>query len=228
MNQLIQLMRWESTLLWRNKLAQVSLAITVIYIGLFQLLKMLGNTELFAILLTLNDPALISMLFAAVTIIFERESGSLDALRVSPMGLHTYLLAKLLSLGILGTACGYAMALTLVGWQIDHAGFLLACGLISWFFGCIGIILIAKLKRFIDFMLPMAGSLILMVVPLLDWFGILPIPFKWLFPLEHGISLMAWSFHYRVAAFPWLSLVIFILVGGASYAWAYRRFSNFK
>lgn len=228
MSQFIHLLRWEAILLVRNKLLQVSLTVTVLYMALFQLLKLLGNTELFAILLTLNDPALIGMLFVAVTIIFERESGSLQAVMVSPASIHAYLCAKLASLSLLGTACGWAMAMALVGFHIHHIGFLAACLFIAWLFGCLGIILVARRKRFVDFMLPMAGTLALMCLPLLDWFGIVPIPLKWVFPIEHGIRWMAWSFHFRVHGFPWLSLLTLLAVNALAYAWAFRRFSHAK
>ncbi len=228
MTQFINMLQWEGILLLRYKLVQVSVLVTALYIGLFQVLKLLGNSELFAMLLTLNDPALIGMLFVAVTILFERESGSLNAVFVSPLRLHAYLSAKLLSLALLGTICGWAMTVALLGTGIQHFGFLIACFLITWLFGCLGIILVAPMRRFVDFLLPMAGILMLMIVPLLDWFGIATIPGKWLFPMEHGLQLLAWSMNFKVQSFPWLSLGLLIAACIASYFWGYTRFVNDK
>lgn len=226
MTQLLHWMRWESTILLRNQLLTISIAVTGIYIGLFQLLKMLPHHEEIALLLTLNDPALIGMLFVAVTILFERDSGSLQALVVTPMSVHAYLMAKLLSLSLLGTVCGWAMAAVLVGMHIHHLGFIMACFLVTWLFGCLGILLVAKCKRFVDFMLPMAGVLTLMCIPLLHWFGAVDMPFRWIFPLEHGIQLLAWAFRFQVADFPWPSFIVFLGVCAGAYAWAHSRFSH--
>jgi fluoroquinolone transport system permease protein len=224
MKRFLQFLRWEAILLHRNNLLGISVLVTIMYLALFQLLKLLGHKELFAMLLVLNDPALIGFLFVAITIIFEKESGSLFALRVTPMSLHRYLCAKLVALALLGTICGWAMAVGLVGFGIRHGMFLFTCFSITFLFGCLGIGMVARVKRFVDFMLPMAGALVLMILPLAEWFGLFPLPFKWIFPMEHGIRLMAWSFRYEIQDFPWASLVTFVLSNVGFYAWAYRRF----
>jgi fluoroquinolone transport system permease protein len=226
MIQFLQMLRWETVLLRRNNLITISLVVTTMYLALFQLLKLLGNRELFAILLVLNDPALIGFLFVAITVLYEKDSGSLAALRVSPLSLHVYLLAKLVSLGILGTVCGWLMAVGLVGLGIDHGVFLVTCMLITLFFGSLGAGMVVRVHRFVDFMLPMAGMLTLMCLPLADWFGLFAMPWKWVFPLEHGIRLLAWSFRYKVDGFPWMSLVVFLVSTCLIYAWAFRRFKK--
>lgn len=224
MSRFLQLMRWETVLLHRNNLLGISVLVTAMYLALFQLLKMLGYRELFAMLLVLNDPALIGFLFVSVTILFEKESGSFYALRVSPTSLHRYLGSKLVVLALLGTACGWVMAVALVGPGIGHGVFLLTCFLITLMFGSLGVGMVARVKRFVDLMLPMAGALVVMVLPLAEWFGLFVVPLKWVFPMEHGIRLLAWSFRYEVVEFPWLSLVVFVLCNAGLYAWAYRRF----
>jgi fluoroquinolone transport system permease protein len=228
MIQFLQLLRWETILLRRNNLIAISLVVTTMYLALFQLLKMLGNQELFAMLLVLNDPALIGFLFVSVSIIYEKDSGSLSALRVTPVSLHLYLLAKLSSLSVLGMVCGWLMAVGLLGFGIHHGMFVFTCLLITLLFGSLGIGMIARVKRFVDFMLPMAGALVLMVIPLAEWFGLFPVPLKWIFPLEHGIRLMAWSFNYVVVDFPWLSLIVFVLYTIGFYGWGFRRFRKYN
>ena len=88
MRAFLNRLKWEATLLNRNNLVVISIVITAVYLGLFQLLKLLGSIELFSILLILNDPAMISILFVGITIIFEKEQGTLDALRVTPVNPH--------------------------------------------------------------------------------------------------------------------------------------------
>lgn len=204
----------------------VSLLVTAAYIGFFQLLKMLGFQELFAILMILNDPALIGFLFIGITILFERDSGTLDALKVTPFKLHEYLWAKLLVLGILGTACAWPMAIALLGVNIEHAEFLLSAILIALFFGNLGILFVSISKRFLDFTLHLAWILVLNVFPMFEWFGLFKIPFKAIFPLEHGIRIMAYSFHYQIDAFPWLSLLVLSSTVIATYLAAAYVFQN--
>lgn len=228
MKHFFYLLRWEMAQLTRNNLLTISAAVTLLYIALFQLLKLLGYQELFAILIVLNDPALIGFLFVAIMLLFEKESGSLAALRVTPMRLHSFLLAKLILLSMLGALCGWAMAIALLGWDIHHGMFVGICFLITFLFGSLGVGMVARINRFVDFMLPMAGALVVMVLPLAEWFGLFRVPLKWIFPLEHGVRLMAWSFRYQVHVFPWMSLLVFVVCSAGFYFWGARRFRRFN
>lgn len=228
MNSLIFRTRWETTLLHRNNLLVVSFVVTLLYLGLFQLLKMLGFVELFAILLVLNDPAVIGLLFVGVTVIFERDQGTLAAMQVTPMSYHSYLLGKVIVLGLLGTVCAWIMAVGSVGFDIRHGHFLLTNFLISAIFSHLGLVVVARSQRFLDFTLRSVGFLIFMTIPLFDWFGVFTVPFIEAFPLEHGVRLMAYSFHFQIETLPWTGYLVLLAAAGLSYAWAYRRMSTSK
>lgn len=44
----------------------------------------------------------------------------------------------------------------------------------------------------------------MMMLPLAEWFGLFVVPLKWVFPMEHGIRLLEWSFRCEEVEFPWL------------------------
>lgn len=224
MKQFLFRLRWEAVLLSRNNLLTISVVVTAVYMGLFQLLKLVGEVELVSLVVVLNDPALIGMLFIGITVIFDREQGTLSALRVAPMNFHHYLLAKVGILSVLGTLCGYGMALASVGTDLNHIHFLLALLLTSIGFANLGIGLVARTRQFVTFALYVAGGLLVMFVPLLKWFAALEIPGIELFPLEHSLRLLAWSYGYQEAAYPVLSYAVLLVFAAGTYFWAHRRF----
>lgn len=228
MNHILTRMKWEASLLNRNNLLTISIVITGIYVALLQLLKSLGYMELTSILLVLNDPAVIGTLFAGITIIFERDQHTLDAMRVTPLNPHHYLLGKILVLTLLGTACGWAMAVAALGFGINHFHFLLTLFLITFMFSNIGVAMAMRTKRFINFALKVAMVLVAMILPIFDWFGIFSIPFKEIFPMEHGIQLLAYSMNYEIHILPWFGYLVLTPLVIGTYFWAHRRFITTK
>lgn len=228
MNAILTRIRWEANLLNRNSLLVISIVITGIYIALLQLLKSLGYMELMSMLLVLNDPAVIGALFAGITIIFERDQHTLDALRVTPLNPHHYLLGKILVLTLMGTACGWAMAVAALGFEINHLHFNLTLFLITFTFSNIGIALALRTRRFINFALQVALVLVVLIFPIFDWFGIFTLPLKELFPLEHGMRLLAYSMQYELAVLPWYSYLVLVPLTIGTYFWAYFRFKTTK
>ena len=226
MTAVLHRVRWEAQLLNRNSLLTISVVITGIYIALLQLLKSLGYTELISMLLVLNDPAVIGALFAGITIIFERDQHTLDALRVTPINPHHYLLGKIIVLTLLGTICGWAMAVAALGFDIDHLHFNLTLFLITFTFSNVGIAIALRSPKFINFALKVAFVLVLMILPIFDWFGVFDIPLVEIFPLEHGIRLLAYSMHYEVTALPAYAYAILAALAIGTYFWAFFRFKK--
>lgn len=225
---LFQRMKWETLLLHRNNLLTISLVVTLLYAGLFQLLKMLGFIELFSIMLVLNDPAVIGTFFVGITLIFERDQGTLHAVKVSPLNPHAYILGKVIVLTLLGTLCGWLMGVSALGFGILHHHFILGLMLVTFLFSNIGIIIGAGTKRFIDFALRAGLVFILMIIPLLDWFGVCTIPLIEIFPVEHSVRILAYAIDFQITDVPWISYLALVLAGMASYIWAYRKYLRLK
>lgn len=226
MRGLLERLRWEAVLLHRNNLLLISIAITVIYVGLFQLLKLMGSVELVSIWMVLNDPAVIGVLFVGVTVIFEREQGTLSALRVAPLNLHHYLLAKIFLLSLLGTLCGLGMALGSVGIQFAPLSFALATFLVSVGFTHMGILIVTRTRRFIDFALQAGGLVILLSLPFLNLFGWVELPGMWCLPTWHAVQLLLDSYGLEAGCPLWMSYTYLILFNVLTYAWAFRRFQR--
>ncbi len=228
MTAILNRMHWEANLLNRNNLLAVSVVVTGIYAALLQLVKALGYTELLTILMVLNDPAVIGTLFAGITIIYERDQHTLDAMRVTPVNPHHYLLGKIIVLTILGTICGWVMAIAALGMGIDHFHFLSTLFLVTLFFTNLGVAMSLRSKRFIEFALKVALVLVLMILPIFDWFGVFDLPLIEAFPMEYAIRLFAFSMHFQVADLPWIGYIIMTVLSIASYFWAYRLFITTK
>lgn len=96
MKQLTQMLKWDLILLQRNQMITISFLIAGLYLGIFYLLKELGNLENVLIIMIFNDPVITGYLFAAVLMLFEKDQNMLVALSVSPMRFTHYLWSKAL------------------------------------------------------------------------------------------------------------------------------------
>ena len=89
---------------------------------IFFVIRDLGNMDKVLTLLIYNDPAVIGLFFVGLSVIMEKNQRVLDALFVTPVNHHIYLISRILTLSIIGWACALGMALSILGtsFQIGH------------------------------------------------------------------------------------------------------------
>ena len=114
MNELIQQIKWQFTLLHRNNFITISIVVTAMYAIIFFAIRDLGNTDKVLTLLILNDLAIIGLFFIGLSVITEKDQQVLTALFVTPMSHHIYLLSRVLSLSIIGWGVHWVWALRLL------------------------------------------------------------------------------------------------------------------
>ena len=226
MKQLAHLLTWEFKLLNRNKVIPISVAVTVLYLLAFQGLQHLGDLDKLLILVIFNDPALLGFLFVGVMVLFEKNENTLQALSVSPMQAHNYLLSKGISLTIISVLCCLAMAWVVKGLQFNHLHFIAASIFTTGIFAFMGFVVVAGVNSFNRYIIRAIGVIFLMLLPFLSFFDLAP---YWLFvwlPTHACIALYSASFdttstgmllYAYLANIAWLAL--------AYYA-AYQAFSK--
>lgn len=144
-----------------------------------------------------------TLLYVAAMILFERDEGTIYAVLVSPLTHGEYLMAKIVSLVVLASAEAMLMfygALGIMyfqGVEMVLPNFaILAISLFSIcaMFVLMGIILVVRYRSITDFIVPMAGIMIVLSAPIVYFVG-MSNSWLWLiFPISSPTMLMLGAF----------------------------------
>jgi len=194
MSILLQQMKWQFQLLYRNNLIFISVAVTAMYAGLFYLLRGLPNSEWILTLLIYNDPAIIGLFFLGLTVLMEKNQEILSALVVSPMNFHTYLLSRIIPLSIIGWGCALGMGIAIFRLDFDLLNFSIGVFSTCLIFCFFGLLLVAKSSEFLLFLLRSIPVLILMSLPLSNYFELTDIQLFKILPIQGPLNLIVHSY----------------------------------
>lgn len=185
---------WLFKILHRNNLILISVAVTLIYVGIFFALKGLPNMEWLLTLLIYNDPAIIGMFFMGLGYLMERNQGILGALIVSPQNLHTYLLARIISFSLIGSLCALGMAFAVLGLDFHILHFLIGVFCTSALFCMLGIGIAVYSTEFLLFLLRSIPVLVIMSLPLIGYYQLFDSEWFELFPIQGPLKLITASY----------------------------------
>lgn len=195
MKQLFFQVKWQFVLLARNNIIVLSLAVTAIYAGIFFAVKDLGNMEKFLTLLILNDPAIIGLFFIGLMVIIERNQQVLNALFVTPVSHHVYLISRIFSLSVICLICALGMAFSALGTAFNPVHFSMGVFGISIISCLAGIYLVSITKEFMAFTLKSIPVLLLFInVPVLNYFEVTDIALFRIFPAQGSLDLIINSY----------------------------------
>ena len=225
MKKLGRLLLWDILLLHRQQLILVSLVVTAIYIGIFFLLKGLGNIETLLTILVFTDPVVTAMMFAAVIVLFEKDQQTLSAIKVSPLPPSAFIASKALSLSLLATLCGWLMAVVSYEFGFNHRLFLTGVFATSLAFSLGGLWLGMISSSFNNFLANSIGLMIFLGVPFISMFGY-ESWWLYLFPSMATLLLIEGSIT-GLAAVEIVYAVLYLLVQcGLVYRLALKTFVN--
>jgi len=206
MSALLHQIKWQFVILHKNKLILISFAVTALYGVIFYLIKDLPNVEPFLTLLIYNDPAIIGLFFIGLGIIMENNDNLLPALFVTPVNYHVYLISRALSLSFVGLACAAGMTITILGPQINWLEFSFGVFATCLIFSLVGIFVVSYTMEFLSFMLRSIPLLILLSLPLFNYFGLTDQVIFEFTPTQGPLNLMISSFGSQAPSNPnWVS-----------------------
>lgn len=194
MKELVNQIKWQFVVVYRNNLITISIGITLLYGIIFYMIKDLPNVEKFLTLLIYNDPAIIGLFFVGLSIILEKNQQVLQALFATPMNHHLYLIAKIIVLSIIGTFCALGMVLPAFQFDFHLIPFTIGVFGTCAIFSILGIFIVSFTTDFLQFMLRSVPILLLFSAPLFNYFNITNI---WLFnftPIQGSLNLIINSF----------------------------------
>jgi fluoroquinolone transport system permease protein len=200
MSELSHLLKHDFRLLNRNRIIQISVLVTLIYIAVFKGLSSFGDMDQVLVLVIFNDPALLGFLFIGVMILFEKNENTLQALAVSPFNERYYILSKSLSLTVVSTACCLAMAFASHGTHFNFIHFISASILTSMLFSFLGFIVVAGENSFNHYILKALGYLVLLSVPFVGYFDLVSSNWFVAFPTQPAIDAFDASFDESASA----------------------------
>jgi fluoroquinolone transport system permease protein len=224
MKQLVHLLKHDFVLLQRNRIIIISLIITVIYASLFKGLAFLGQSEKILVLVIFNDPALLGFLFVGVLMLFEKNENTIHALAVSPVRISNYILSKSISLTVVSLFCCYAMAIASYGFKFNFLHFTMAVILTSLMFTFLGFIAVAGQSSFNTYFLKAIGIILLLTLPFLGYFEVIPRFWFVLFPTQPAIDLFSLSFSNTFS----LNKTIFAYVPAFAWCLISYKYANFQ
>jgi len=227
MRALLNQIKWQFIILHKNKLIAISIAVTATYGMIFYLIKDLPNVEPFLTLLIYNDPVIIGLFFIGLSVIMENNNNLLPALFTTPVNTHVYLLSRVISLSFVGLACAAGMTLTILGTEINWLEFSIGVFGTCLIFSFAGIFVVSYTMEFLSFMLRSIPLMLLLSLPLLNYFGLTNYIIFEFTPIQGPLNLTISSFGSQLPANPnsisYLSIVLWI---PALYLFVYNVFYN--
>ncbi len=194
MSEIFKQIKWQFLIFQRNNLITMIAGMTGVYVLLIYFLKDVGNLEKFITLLIYNDPAIIGFIFIGISIILEKDQEVLPALFVTPLNPHNYLVSRIITLSTLGFMGALAMLLAAKGTSFNLLHFSVGAFSTCVLFCLLGIFIVSRTTEILHFLLRGIPLLILMSLPLLNYFELTNLSFLKLFPVQGGLNLMVNSY----------------------------------
>lgn len=188
----IKQLKWQLILLKKNNIIIISLVVTLVYGVILYFLKGTSNIEVFLVSLVLNDPSVIGYFFIALAIYTEIKHGVFNALFVTPVNTHEYLISKIIALSLIGTICSIGLALPIKGLEFDLVNYTIGSFSICLLSAILGLIVLTFASEFLNFALLSIPVFFLFTgVSLLHYLGAINIGgFKYFLPIQGGLDLI--------------------------------------
>lgn len=175
---------------------------SLLYIGLLAAFPEQWR-EKAAVLMIFTDPAALGLFFMGAIVLFEKSERVLDSLAVAPIKISDYVLAKLISIGIISTVVAVAIGLS---GGVMHSPLLLIPGvfLCSCLFSSLGLIVASRAATLNGFILSTIPLQLIINLPAIAYvFGWQPV---WLL-LHPGVCAVEILLGGRFAVFALLMLL---------------------
>jgi len=190
MTELFKQIKWQFLIFQRNNLIAMIVGMTAFYVVIIYFLKDLGNIEKFITLLILNDPSLIGFMFIGLSIILDKDQEVLPALFVTPINHHYYLISRILILSGMSVICTLGMVLMAKGTSFNPIHFSIGTFSTCVVFAFLGIYVVSYTTDILHFVLRSVPLMILMSLPLLNYFEFTDLSVLKIIPLQGALLLI--------------------------------------
>lgn len=179
MKKLFTAIKWDTFLIYKYGIVTIAAIVTAIYSAVLLATNTNGYEKLITVLV-FSDPVMYGFLFTAVMILFEKESRTHQAISVSPLTPNQYILSKTITFTLLALCCSLVVILSAHPQYFNLIFYLLATVFSASLFVFIGIIGVAYVNSFNQFILLMPIVLGPVCFPFLSYFDLIN---SWIFYL---------------------------------------------
>lgn len=220
-------LKWQFLLLQKNSIITISFVVTLIYGVLLYFLRDVGPLDKLVVSLVLNDPSVIGFFFIGLAIYTEIKHQVLPAIFVTPVNLHAIVLAKVISILLIGLVCSLALAISIKGFDFDMLSYTVGSFGICVLSSLLGLYMLTYASDFLKFaMMSVPVFLVFINAPLLNYLGALNMGFvKYFFPIKGSLDLIDAAISGTEISYVYSYLSIFIMVP-LFYYLAFTRFKN--
>ncbi len=225
MSALLASLWWDLRLQLRYYFWLVAVVVTVLWLALLLNVSDAVRASWIPVLI-FTDLGNIGLLFIAGILYLERRQGTLYAVAVTPLSRQAWLSSKVLSLGLLSTVCALFIVLfnsaNVVWWRILPASFVSGA-----LFTSLGFLLVLPFDRIMNYFLGMGLGMMLLNLPILYYFDILPGMLMWALPTQPVLQLLAGSYQ-EMPLMEWVAYLLLSLVWlGISHAIGVKGLSRY-
>lgn len=223
--RLLTQLAWEFRLQKRYYFFATALVISAVWLVLLFSLSDAVKSRWMPVLI-FADLSNIGLLFIAGCLFLERRQGTLYALAITPVSRGHWLTLKLISLGCLTSAC----ALVIVGLSgISVQWWLLvpAVMVTAVLFTLCGFLVALPFDDILNYFLLMALSMIVLSLPLFEYFDVYSHWMFWLLPTQPLMQLLTNAFQPAAATATTISVLLAIAWIAVLFVIAQRQFGRF-
>lgn len=222
MTRLLSTLRLDILTQFRNGFYYVGAFVVVVAVVLLSQLR--GPLDLSVIIpgLVFFNLLITTFYFVGGLVLLEKEEGSLFGLAVTPLRKSEYLLAKIGSLTLLASIETTLYIMIVFGTAPPFLGMLLLAGIYTLF----GFVAIARYDSINEFLLPSVIIVMLLMLPLVDFFGLWQSPIFYLHPLQPMLVLMYAAYALATPAEIAYGVVGSLFWYGLLFWWAWRSYDH--
>lgn len=214
---------------FRHRFYYIYLVATALYVATLLLLTEGARNTLLPVII-LTDPGLVGFLFIGGIILLEKSDQTLQALFITPLRLHEYIVAKVVSLTLLAVLATLVIAIAVAGLSFNALLLVLAVSLTSFFFTLIGIVAVSRFNTLSEYVVFAGfGVNIVLLLPLLEYFDLMATPVFYVFPTTASLLLLQGAFQSQSLSTGELAYGVLSLLAwtAVAYLWAYRWFNRY-
>lgn len=222
MTRLISTLRLDILTQFRNGFYYVGAFVVIVAVVLLSQLRRPLDLGLIIPGLVFFNLLITTFYFIGGLVLLEKAEGSLFGLVVTPLRKSEYLLAKIVSLTLLASIETTLYIVIVFGIAPPLFGMILLAGIYTLF----GFVAIARYDSINEFLLPSVVMVILLMLPLIDFFGPWHSPIFYLHPLQPMLVLMQAAYTPVTFAEITYGLLGSLFWYGLLFAWARQAFDR--
>lgn len=167
--------------------------LTLLWVALLRVLPA-GVGEVATPFVVFTDLAAVGYVFVAGMVLFEKGEKTLFALVSTPLRFREYLASKLATLTLLASVMSLVVVVLGYGFRFDAALLVLGVVLASVISLLVGFIMVSPFDSISDYMVPGQLPVLVLVSPLIPFFGIWEAPVFYLVPTHGALLLLGGAF----------------------------------